>query len=192
MKSIIYTRVSTDEQATGHSLGYQEDRLRKYCAEKNIEIAEHFQDDYSAKTFNRPAYKEMIRYIRRHRGQIDQVLVTKWDRFTRAEYPETGRALGTLQDLGVKLIAIEQQLDSDVPESEIMRAIYIAQGHVENRRRGINTHSGMIRAKEEGRWVTTPPLGYKFGRDERNKPILVKSDRAEIVKKIFEEFATGD
>ena len=37
-KAILYVRVSTDEQAEGFSLSYQEERLRKYCALNNIEV----------------------------------------------------------------------------------------------------------------------------------------------------------
>jgi len=52
-KVIIYTQVSTDEQADkGYSLRDQLDRLQKYCVLKNYEIIKHYQDDYSAKTFD--------------------------------------------------------------------------------------------------------------------------------------------
>jgi len=52
-RAIIYTRVSTDEQAEkGYSLIVQEETLRRECGRLGIEVAEHFQDDgYSAKKF---------------------------------------------------------------------------------------------------------------------------------------------
>jgi predicted site-specific integrase-resolvase len=56
-KAIIYTRVSTDDQKeNGFSLQDQEARLRKYCQQNDIEILDHYQDDHSAKNFNRPAF----------------------------------------------------------------------------------------------------------------------------------------
>jgi site-specific DNA recombinase len=60
--AIIYTRVSTEEQAEyGFSLAHQEDLLRRECVRKGIQILEHFQDDgYSAKDFKRPAFQELI------------------------------------------------------------------------------------------------------------------------------------
>lgn len=194
MRAIIYTRVSTEDQATGYSLSYQEDRLRRYCDERSIEILDHYQDDHSAKTFNRPAFKKLVEYVRRHKNQVNQVqvLVTKWDRFTRAGYEETGRALASLRDCGVEVIAIEQPLDEEVPENLMLKAIYIVQGHIENRRRSLNTKSGMIRAMEQGRYISKPPIGYKYGRDERNRPIIVRSDKAEMIREIFEEFARGN
>ncbi len=55
----------------------------------------------------------------------------------------------------------------------------------------INTTNGMRKALKEGRWVSTAPMGYKNSRDAFNKPILVKSEVAELIKKSFERFATG-
>lgn len=48
--AVIYTRVSTDEQAIkGNSLRDQEDVLRKACVHDEIEVIDHIQDDgYSA------------------------------------------------------------------------------------------------------------------------------------------------
>lgn len=61
--AVIYTRVSTDEQAEyGFSLSHQEDLLRKECTRQGITIYEHFQDDgYSAKDFNRPGFKGSVK-----------------------------------------------------------------------------------------------------------------------------------
>ena len=52
--AVIYTRVSTDEQAEhGFSLAHQEDLLQRECARKGIQIVEHFKDDgYSEKILN--------------------------------------------------------------------------------------------------------------------------------------------
>jgi site-specific DNA recombinase len=83
--AVIYTRVSTEELAEhGFSLAHQEDLLRRECARKGIQILEHFQDDgYSAKDFKRPAFQELIAYLKRHKKQVQYLLVTKWCRFSR-------------------------------------------------------------------------------------------------------------
>ncbi|MEO1076048.1 MAG: recombinase family protein, partial [Bacteroidota bacterium] len=61
MRSVIlYTRVSTDEQADrGYSLRDQEARLRTYCDRERLTVAAHYQDDHSAKTFERPAWTKL-------------------------------------------------------------------------------------------------------------------------------------
>lgn len=83
-KAIIYTRVSTDDQADrGYSLPYQEERLRKYCELNNIMIVAHHQDDHSAKTFDRPEFKKLLTFCKKNPGDVDLLLFTNWSRFSR-------------------------------------------------------------------------------------------------------------
>jgi site-specific DNA recombinase len=60
-----------------------------------------------------------------------------------------------------------------------------------NDRRALNTIAGMRRAKKEGRWVGIAPIGYKNVRNERNMPVVIQSDKAPIIKWIFEEISLG-
>ena len=76
-------RVSSEEQAKGYSLGDQEDRLVKYCGVNNIEIVEFYREDHSAKDFNRPEWKNIYNQIKRNHKNIDLLLFTSWDRFSR-------------------------------------------------------------------------------------------------------------
>jgi hypothetical protein len=55
-----------------------------------------------------------------------------------------------LKELGIEPQAIEQPLDSSVPESKIMLAIYVSTPEVENDRRALNVLHGMRRARKEG------------------------------------------
>lgn len=61
-RALIYTRVSTEEQALhGYSLEYQEELLKLQCQKDGVELVKHFQDDgYSAKDFeHRPAFSDL-------------------------------------------------------------------------------------------------------------------------------------
>jgi DNA invertase Pin-like site-specific DNA recombinase len=67
----LYVRVSTDEQKRkGYSLPEQEDRLLKYCKYNNIEVKGIYREDYSAKNFNRPEWKELFSEIKRSHQKI--------------------------------------------------------------------------------------------------------------------------
>ncbi len=110
-RAIIYTRVSTDEQADrGYSLGHQEEQLRKYCGIKQIEVVEHFQDDASAKTFNRPEFQRAVDFVRKNKRRVDQILFIKWDRFSR-NISEAYKMIDTLMAMGVECNATEQWMD---------------------------------------------------------------------------------
>jgi DNA invertase Pin-like site-specific DNA recombinase len=191
--AIIYTRVSTDDQAEkGFSLRDQKDKLERYCAGKSIDVLKHFEDDgYSAKTFERPQFKALLEYVKKNKGVINKLIVVKWDRFSRNMLQAMQMKLA-LKKLGISVEAIEQPLDDDIPENLIMEAIYLAAPQVENARRSLNTTNGMRRAQKEGRYVSTAPYGFKNSRDQLNRPIIIHSEMAPVIKKAFTEIATGN
>ena len=183
MRVIIYTRVSTDEQADrGYSLRDQEARLRAHCDRQGWRVVGHYQDDASAKTFDRPAWNGLLADV--DAGACDQVLVVKWDRFSR---DATG-ALGMIRRLeasGVGVQAVEQPIDRNVPEQLMMLAIYVAAPEIENLRRGLATKAGMRRAMREGRYVNVPPKGYTRGKDAEGRYLIEPGDDAEHVREAF-------
>ena len=189
--AIIYTRVSTDEQADrGYSLKHQKDVIEKYCSIKDINIIAHYEEDHSAKTFNRPEFNKLLDYVKKHKHEVDRLLVLKWDRFSR-NATDAQNMLRDLRKLGITVDAIEQPIDMSIPENKLMLSIFLTTPEIENDRRAMNTTNGMRRAKLEGRWVAGAPFGYKFSRDDSNKPILIKNEKAAIVKEAFELYATG-
>ncbi len=181
-KAIIYRRVACTEQGgKDYSLQHQEDQLRKYCALKQIEVVEHFQDAASGTTFNRPEFQKALEFLRKNKKCVDLLLFTKWDRFSR-NISEAYRMIGLLTDLGVECNAIEQPLDL---------SFYLATPEIENDRRSMNTREGMRKAMRAGRWVGRTPNGYKMGRDEQNKPLMCPTSDAPFIKEGFELYSTG-
>lgn len=190
-RAILYVRVSTDEQADkGFSLASQEEYLRKYCAQHGIDIIHTFIEDHSAKSFNRPEFKKMLSFCKKNKADIDLLLFVKWDRFSR-NTKDSYQMIHEFKKLNIEARAIEQPLDLSVPESKIMLAIYLASPEVENDRRSLNVFNGMRKAKKEGRYMGSAPLGYKNTRDEKNKPIIAPDVNARFIKQAFEEMATG-
>lgn len=189
-KAFLYIRVSTDEQADkGYSLKHQEERLRSYCQFQHIEVVGLYKDDHSAKTFERPAFQQMLAFLKKNKKSADLLLFTKWDRFSRNAADAYGM-INTLNGLGMEPQAIEQPLDLSIPENKIMLAFYLAAPEVENDRRALNVIVGMRRAKKEGRWMATAPKGYKNVRID-NKPTIVPSDDAKHIQWIFHEINKG-
>ncbi|MCK7556571.1 recombinase family protein [Chitinophaga sedimenti] len=186
--AFLYPRVSTDDQADGYSPAHQEDALQKYCLRENILVRDVFHEDYSAKTFDRPEFNNILSIVKKNRGTVDLLLITKWDRFSR-NFAEAYRMIGVLKKLGVEVQAIEQPLDMEIPESKIMLAIYLTAPEVENDRRALNTLHGMRRAKKEGRYLGIAPRGYFNGRDAANKPLLIPNKDAATIKWCFEEMS---
>jgi site-specific DNA recombinase len=189
----LYIRVSTDEQADkGYSQRHQEEILQKYCNLHNIQIRKTIFEDHSAKTFNRPAWVAYLADLRKHKHQSDAVLFIKWDRFSR-NAGDAYQMINVLRKLGVEPQAIEQPLDLSVPENKMMLAFYLAAPEVENDRRALNVFHGMRRAKKEGRYMGTAPLGYANKVKENGKKyIALYEPEAGIMKWVFETIATGN
>lgn len=189
-KAIIYIRVSTDEQANkGASLPYQQQRISDYCQLNKIKIDKIFQEDYSAKTFDRPAFNELLTYCRAHKKSIDQLLVLKWDRFSR-NAPESYRMLQEFFKMDIQVNAIEQPLDLTVPENKLMLAFYLAAPEVENDRRSMNTIAGMKQKLLQGKWVTgSIPLGYM--RDPITRDLIHDPVKAPLIRQAFQMILDG-
>lgn len=190
--AIIYTRVSTDEQAEhGFSLPHQEDLLRKECARQGITVLDHFQDDgYSAKDFNRPGFKRLLDYLSRHKKQVAYLFVTKWCRFSR-DVANSIIMRRELNQYGVQVKALTFMGNSDDPEGLLLEMIHMTLPEIDNRIRARNTKAGIYRALKEGYYpYGCPPKGYKKDRISTKTPLLIPNEEAELVKEAFELFAT--
>jgi len=190
--AILYTRVSTDEQNNGYSPADQKDKLIRHCEQKNINVVGFYHDDESGKSFDRPEWQKIMKYLKANKGKVDYIYFLKWDRFSR-NAPEAYAELSKLNKLGVEARAMEQPLDLEVPEQKVLLAIYLTTPEVDNDRRALNVFHGMRRAKKEGRWMGSRPLGYRISRDQFNKPIIIPEGglQEELVKNAFLDFSTG-
>ncbi|MFW9874894.1 MAG: recombinase family protein, partial [Candidatus Thorarchaeota archaeon] len=191
-KAVLYTRVSTDEQAIkGYSLIDQEDVLKRACMADGVEIVKHFRDDgYSAKTFNRPAFQQMLGLLKAKKLKFDYLYVVRWDRFSR-NITNSYIMIKELMSLGVEVICLEETLDHSDPASVLIRAIKLAEPEMDNRRRSINSRMGMRRALKEGRYACgRAPLGYSWDRN-KTKSTIVPNSLAHLVKEAFEMYSTG-
>jgi DNA invertase Pin-like site-specific DNA recombinase len=95
----------------------------KYCKYNNIEVKGIYSEDYSAKNFNRPGWKELFSEIKKKSsGKDKNILFIKWDRFSRnIEYAY--EVIGKLRKYKTTAMAIDQPIDFSVPESTVMLAV---------------------------------------------------------------------
>ena len=188
---IIYGRVSTDEQAlTGYSLPDQFEKLEKYCAHKGYNIVLKITEDYSAKTFDRPAFNKVLEFIKQNKGLTNLFLVSKWSRFSR-NTSESYQVINNFRKLGIEVNAIEQPIDWNIPQNKYLLAFYLTEPEVDNDMRSKSVIDGMRRANKEGRYLGQAPRGYKNSRDESNKPIIIPNEKAKFVEEAFEMMVSG-
>ena len=189
--AILYVRVSTEKQDDGYSPEHQEEQLRRYCQQNNLEVVALFREDHSAKTFDRPKFQKMLEDVKKKRLIANILLFLKWDRFSR-NASDAYVMISQLNKLGIEPRAIEQPLDLEIPEQKFLLALYLTAPEVENDRRSLNILAGMRKAMRAGRYMGNAPYGYKNIRIERNKAIIVPDpDKSKLLITAYEMMATG-
>ena len=189
-KAALMSRVSSDEQAKGYSLDVQSEALEKYCLRNDIEIVYSFREDHSAKSFDRPAFQRFLEHAKKNHRNIDLLLFSTWDRFSRNAM-DAYHMIDRLKKMGIEAQSIEQPIDFSIPENKMMLAMYLVMPEIDNDRRSIKIKSGIRGAKKAGRWTSSAPYGYRNSRDEQNKPLLVPNADSEHIRKAFEEVLKG-
>ena len=129
--------------------------------------------------------------FKKRKGDADLILFTQWDRFSR-NIASAYKMIGILRKIGVQFQAIEQPLDMEIPKDKIMLTFYLDGLEVEKDKQSLNVSFGMRRAKKEGRYMGTAPLGYINKTDENGtKYIAIRREEASILKLAFEELSLG-
>ncbi len=190
LDTIIYSRVSTDEQANfGYGRDQQSDVLNTYCKINNLGIAKEFLEDHSAKNFNRPEWIKLESFVKANRKTIKQVLFTKWDRFSR-NMEEAMRVIRQFREWGVSVNAVEQPLDLSISNQKIMLSMYLILPEVENDNISSRTKDGQYKAAKIGAFLGTTPYGYTRVRYDKNAS-MKPNEEAPLIKEIFHRVALG-
>ena len=190
--AVLYRRVSTtDQKVFGNSLTTQRDSLRDFCDKKSMTIIEEYQEDYSAKNFDRPEWKKLNKFAQKNKTRIDYLLVVDWDRFSRNTFDALG-VINEFKQLGIEVNCIEKWVDYDDPTQKIMQLLYLGMPEVDNKIRSQKVTIGMRQGLKEGRWNVKQPIGYIKGKDELGKCLMqLDPIKATIIKELFDLFATG-
>lgn len=109
LKVIPYERVATSNGVAtpDQSITGQRKALLQYCCEHQLEVAAHFTDVATGKTFDRPGFNDMLKFIGNNEQQVDKILVTRWDRFSRNPFEAIGMKQ-KLKLIGIEVVAIDQ------------------------------------------------------------------------------------
>ena len=188
--AVICVRVSTKEQTENLSLPTQLRACEEYCRREGYEVLERFTEQgESAKTTDRTELQSLLNYCRTHKGKVHFVVVYNITRFAREKYDHFAlRAL--LKSLGISLRSATEPID-DTSTGKLMEGVLAAFAQFDNDVRADRTRAGMRAALEQGRWTFIPPLGYLNAPKWSGKSLAPDPDRASLVTRAFDDFATG-
>jgi site-specific DNA recombinase len=124
-----------------------------------------------------------------NKGRVHFVVVFNLTRFARDKYDHFAlRSL--LQSLGISLRSATEPID-DTSTGKLMEGVLAAFAQFDNDCRSDRTRAGMKAALELGRWVFLAPLGYLNTPRAMGKSLMADPERAPLVRRAFEEYATG-
>jgi site-specific DNA recombinase len=191
--AVVYTRVSTEEQAkTGLSLENQEKACREFAERNGYQVLEVFREEgVSAKTADRKELMKMLNYCRSNKGGVDAVIVWKVDRFARRA--EDHLALkAVLIKQNVQLLSVTEPIE-DTNTGRLMETVLAAFAQFDNELRAERSKGGTYARVEQGGYPFYAPLGYANVKDSLKRPTLNKdSIRAPLIAQIFNEHKSGN
>ncbi len=189
MNAIIYTRVSTDEQVKGFSLGTQLKDCREFCESKGWTVVDVFQEEgESGTTDNRPELKRMLAYLQKHRGLIQYVVVWKIDRISRL-MKDHFKITELIEECGSVVVSKTESFDKTL-SGELQQRILQVFSEYDNKVRAERSVTGTRGGLENGIWMRGIPTGYK-GRDAHKVP-LVDPIMGPILADILVTFSRGN
>ncbi len=152
MRAAIYCRVSTSDQ----SIDMQLSDLRKYCAQRGIEIHREYCDEgVSGAKDRRPALDELMTDAKKKK--FDAVICWRFDRFARST-KHLIDALEGFQHLAIDFISYQENIDTGSPLGKAMFTIVSAIAELERNIIIERIKGGMRKAKENGKQLGRRPL----------------------------------
>jgi site-specific DNA recombinase len=182
-RTILYARVSTDEQArSGYSLAQQIEALREYAAREGYEVLEEVADPgQSGASLERPGMDRVRDLVAA--GGVSVVLAQDRDRFAREpayhyllrrEFEEHGTKIRALNDRG-----------DETPEGELTDGILDQLAKYERAKIAERTRRGKVRKAREGKVGAGGRVKYGFKLNATRDGFEVDEEQMAVVRRIF-------
>ena len=190
IKVYTYTRVSTAMQTDGYSLDAQKARMKAYADYNDYEIVGTYEDaGKSGKSIEgRLEFNRMMEDIKSGKDGVSFVLVFKLSRFGR-NAADVLSTLQVMQDFGVKLICVEDGIDSSKNAGKLMIPVLSAVAEIERENIRVQTMEGRIQKAREGKWNGGfAPYGYQL----IDGKLQISEEEAEAIRVIFDQYIHTD
>ena len=185
----LYERLSRDDEVEGESFSIQNQKamLEEYARKSGFARFRHFTDDgISGTRFDLPGFAAMMEEV--EAGSVDTIVVKDMSRLGR-DYLKVGQIMEVLRQRGVRLIAVNDGVDSlrgdddFLPFRNIMNEYYCRD--ISKKIQSVFKAKGM-----SGKHVTgTVIYGYLW--DEKRENWVVDDEAAAVVRRIFDMTMEG-
>ena len=183
-KAVIYARYSSDRQ-TEQSIEGQLRDCNEYAKCNNIIVVDTYIDRAMTGTNDkRIDFQRMLKDSAKRAW--DYVLVWKTDRFGRNKY-EIAMNKHTLKINGIRLIPVKENIP-DGPEGIILESLLEGMAEYYSAELSQKVKRGMRESRNKGNFTGGFIL---FGYRVENKKVVIHEEEARIVRRMFEDCASG-
>jgi site-specific DNA recombinase len=186
MRAIGYVRVSTAKQADkGVSLEAQKEKIRAYCALKDMCLTEIVSDaGISGCRTARSGYQKVLAVC--GRADVDAVVVYSLSRFTRSTKDLLDFVDTYVSKRGMSLHSLSENLDTGTPTGRFMLKVMAAMNELEREQIGQRTKAALKYKSDKGEKTGGDiPFGYSLG---GNGKTLVEDAREQAIITLIEKF----
>ena len=177
LKVFGYVRVSTPDQ----KLEVQIDKIKKYCALKDYELVNIFEDKASGKNMERDGFTRMIKVLQDNKLNVNGLVIVKLDRIGRSVI-DLVHIMKFFDENGIHVCSIDDNIDTSTKEGRLFFHFTAAFAEYERELIMDRTASGISFAKS---------MGVKFGRPVKkfdvkaiNRDLLLGVPKTVIARKL--------
>ncbi len=179
----LYERLSRDDELNGDSFSIQNQKfmLEDYARRNGFPNPTHFTDDgISGTRFDRPGFTAMMEQV--EAGNVEAIIVKDMSRLGR-DYLKVGQVMEILRQRGVRLIAINDNVDTAKGNSDMTPFLNIMyEFYARDTSRKIKS---VFKAKGMSGKHMTGTVIYGYLWDEKRENWIVDEEAAAIVRRIF-------
>ena len=187
--ALLYERLSRDDELQGESFSIQNQKamLEDYAQRNGFPRFKHFTDDgVSGTRFDRPGFMAMMEEV--EDGNVEAIIVKDMSRLGR-DYLKVGQVMELLRQRGVRLIAINDNVDTDKGDNDMTPFLNIMyEFYARDTSRKIRS---VFKAKGMSGKHLTGTVIYGYLWDEKRENWLVDEEAAAVVRRIFALCAAG-
>ena len=191
-QAIAFARVSKHDQAEGASLDAQMDKIEQYCDGHNFTIIQRIKLTESSTRGSRKEFHKMLEFVKKQKNKT-AIVVHCVDRFQRS-FKESAEIEELLKEDIIELhfwkeglVLTKNSSSSDITRWDM--GILSAKMYVGALRD--NVTRSMEYNWADGKLQNKAPTGYINITIDKKKTVIIDDERGPLVKKMFEEYATG-
>jgi DNA invertase Pin-like site-specific DNA recombinase len=189
VRCAVYTRKSSEEglEQSFNSLDAQREACEAYILSQRHEgwhvISTRFDDGgFSGGNMERPGLQKLLENITAKK--IDTVVVYKVDRLTRS-LADFAKIVEQFDKQGVSFVSVTQQFNTTTSMGRLTLNVLLSFAQFEREVTGERIRDKIAASKRKGMWMGgVVPLGY----DLEDRHLVVNSEEAERVRKIFKAY----